>query len=544
MSDIEKDKLVESQGAVDSVVSSNTPEKPSKLSKFFFKDNHYEITKNYADVTLDLVQKNGGDVGELTPEKEKKLKRKLWLTIVPMVFLINATLFIDKDAITFASLLGVFDDMKITSADYNNIQTFFYVGYIAGQAPSHYLFQKIPMSKYVAGTLLSWAVLSFATLGCKSYAGMAVLRALLGFCESGITPCIEHTIAMFFTLEEQAVVNPVFWISCLGIDLPFAFYAYGLQYTTAWRPWKWYWLTIGIVSTLVGVFAFFFYPDNPAKSRFFTTEEKIHIINRVKKQSRSSIEQKTFKPHQFIEAIKDPISWLFFLFCLMNMLENSTTYQASTIYTSLGFNRLTTTLLIAVQTAFSITCAISGSFALSRFRKQSCIVAAVWMFPAFLGALLAITIPYDNKAGLLGGIFLTRSNGTAYIISLSLCQATAAGYTKKLTRTLLFMIAYSISNCLAPQMWNARFKPRYRVPWIIQIVFSWFLAPCVLLTIRYILSKRNKQRKNMMEEEAEEDSDYGYIDTVDENGKMVRERVDISMLDLTDLENKRFIYPL
>lgn len=31
-----------------------------------------EIEKKYADETYDLLQQNGGDVGELTPEKEKK----------------------------------------------------------------------------------------------------------------------------------------------------------------------------------------------------------------------------------------------------------------------------------------------------------------------------------------------------------------------------------------------------------------------------------------------------------------------------------------
>ncbi|EGV60910.1 hypothetical protein CANTEDRAFT_132545 [Yamadazyma tenuis ATCC 10573] len=499
--------------------------------------------ENYADVTLDLIQKNGGTVAELTPEKERKLKIKLWLTIVPIAFLVNATLFIDKDAVTFSSLLGLFDDMGISSPDYNNIQTFFYLGYFVGQAPSHYLFQRFPVSKFISATLAVWAILSFCTLGCKSYAGMAVLRFLLGAFESGITPCVEHTLAMFFTLEEQAFVNPVFWISCLGIDLPFAFVAYGLQYTTKWRPWKWYWLLIGIISSVVSVVVYFIYPDNPALSRLFTTEEKIHIIQRVKKQSRSSIEQKTFKKYQFVECLKDPISWLFVLFCLMNMLENSTSYQSSIIYTELGFGHLTSTLLIAVTTAFSISCACAGAFALSRFRKQSVFVAVVFTWPALLGAILAVSIPWDNKPGILGGIFMTRSNGTAYIISFSLCQTTAAGHTKKLTRTLLFMLAYAVSNMVCPQMWRTQYQPRYRIPWIMQMVFSWFLAPCCLLTIRYILSKRNKERRRLIEEEGE-DLDYGFIDSVDENGDLVKDKVDVSMLDLTDLENKRFIYPL
>lgn len=503
-----------------------------------------EIEKKYADETYDLLQQNGGDVGELTPEKEKKLVRKLWLTIVPTVFIVNATLFVDKDAISYSSLLGVFHDMGINKAKYNNIQTFFYVGYLVGQIPSHLLFQKIPISKYITLATAGWALISFCTLGCKSYAGMSVLRFFLGVVESGITPCIEHTISMFFTIEEQAYVNPIFWISCLGIDVPTGFIAYGLQFTTKWRPWKWYWLFVSILSTLVCILSYFFYPDNPATSVFFTTEEKIHIIRRIKKASKSAIEQKVFKKYQFIEAIKDPISWLFFLFCIMDMLENATTYQASIIYTSLGFSGLTSTLLMVVQNGFSTFCGICGSLALYTFKKQSCIVGAIFMVPAFVGAIIAISISYENKAGLLAGIFMTRTNGTAYIIGLSLSQATAAGYTKRLTRTVMFMLAYGIGNIVSPQMWRPQYSPRYRLPWIIQIVFSWFLAPGVLLLIRFILSRRNKERLTLLKEGTIDELDYGYIDSVDDEGTTVKRKVDVSMLDLTDLENLRFIYPL
>lgn len=166
------------------------------------------------------------------------------------------------------------------------------------------------------------------------------------------------------------------------------------------------------------------------------------------------------------------------------------------------------------------------------------------MVPAFVGAIIAISISYENKAGLLAGIFMTRTNGTAYIIGLSLSQATAAGYTKRLTRTVMFMLAYGIGNIVSPQMWRPQYSPRYRLPWIIQIVFSWFLAPGVLLLIRFILSRRNKEKLTLLKEGTIDELDYGYIDSVDDEGTTVKKKVDVSMLDLTDLENLRFIYPL
>ncbi|KAF6007848.1 hypothetical protein HII13_004522 [Brettanomyces bruxellensis] len=500
----------------------NTSETEEEQSKF-------EIKRKGADVTLDLISHSGDTIEPLTKEGEKKLKWKLWLTVLPLCFMVNATLFIDKDSISYSSLMGLWDDTGMNSADYNNVLTIFYVGYILGQIPSHYLFQRIPMSKFIVLTTALWSVLGYCMLGVKSY-------------KSGITPAVEHTLAMFFPLDEQAIINPIFWISCLGIDVPIGFIAYGLQFVKIWRPWKWFWLLVGIVSNIVCVFSYFYYPDNPATSKIFTVEERIHIIQRVKKSSKSSIEQKTFKKYQLIETLKDPITWLFVLFCFLQMLENSTTYQASIIYTQLGFNHLTTTLLMVVQNGFSTVCAIVGALLMSRFRKQSIYLACGLMSICFIGAILAITIPWDNKPGILAGIFMTRPNGTAYILAFSLAQATAAGYTKRLTRTALFMISYSISNIICPQMWNKRYQPRYVVPWLMQIIFSWFTAPIILLIIRYILNRRNKQRLAAIANG--EVPQYGYVDVTEENGTTHKKEVEISMLDLTDLENKNFIYPL
>ncbi|KAG7819866.1 hypothetical protein KL909_004615 [Ogataea angusta] len=104
------------------------------------------------------------------------------------------------------------------------------------------------------------------------------------------------------------------------------------------------------------------------------------------------------------------------------------------------------------------------------------------------------------------------------------------------------MVAYSVANFISPQLWQSEYAPRYIVSWSVQIVCSFTLCPLCLLVIRFILLRRNRQRLAAMENDDTED--YGYIDVKDDSGDVVRQKVDVSMLDLTDLENKKFIYPL
>jgi ACS family allantoate permease-like MFS transporter len=56
---------------------------------------------------------------------------------------------------------------------FNNLATFFYVGYLVSQLPHSYAFQKLPVAKYLASQMLIWAVLVGATAACKSYKALS-----------------------------------------------------------------------------------------------------------------------------------------------------------------------------------------------------------------------------------------------------------------------------------------------------------------------------------------------------------------------------------
>lgn len=52
------------------------------------------IEEKYADITLRLVEQYGDTVEPLTPEKERKLKYKLYLHVVLLILVINLVLFV------------------------------------------------------------------------------------------------------------------------------------------------------------------------------------------------------------------------------------------------------------------------------------------------------------------------------------------------------------------------------------------------------------------------------------------------------------------
>lgn len=408
--------------------------------------------------------------------------------------------------------------------------------------------QRLPLGKFVSGSIFLWSIIVFLHCTAKSYGALIPLRFFLGFCESVLVPAMEMTINMFFTPREVIRVQPIFWIACMGAPIPAGFIAYGLLFSksTAVLPWKFFMIITGGVSFLLAVYTWFFYPDNPTKAKFLTVEERIHTIRRVHAATKSSIEQKTFKPHQAWEAVRDPVSWLFTLAVFALMLSNNLAYQQNLLFLKIGVSNLGSTLVSAAGGGFSVLCCVLASVGLKYLPHRSAYWGTFWCLPAVAGGIGMVALDWDKKISLLACMLLAGNTfGITYIIALGWTSTSAGGYTKKLVRNVLWMGGYGVSNIISPQIWVAHDAPRYYGAWIAQIVISWVGTPLCMLAIHRILSKRNAERREWIrEQEAQGKKPVGIVEETDETGSVVKVEVDISLLDLTDLENKYFIYEL
>ncbi|KAK9365065.1 MFS transporter [Lipomyces kononenkoae] len=484
------------------------------------------VSKRAADVTLELVEKYGDSFEPLTRDAETRLRWKLYFWVVGLVGFVNLWLFIDKATLAYGSLLGIFEETGLTDTDYNNLNTLFYTGYIIAQAPGHYLIQRLPLGKFVAASIFIWSLIVFLHCTAKSYGALIALRFFLGFSESVLVPAMEMTIN--FTPAEAIRVQPIFWIACVGAPIPAGFIAYGLLFSkSSILPWKFFMITTGGASLLLAVYAWFYYPDNPAKAKFLSLEE-------------NSIEQKTFKPYQAREALKDPISWLFTLavFCLM--LANNLAYQQNLLFLKIGVSDLGSTLVSVAGGVFAVVCCLVATIGLKYLPNRSAFWGTFWCLPAVAGGIGM------GKISLLACMLLAGNTfGITYIVALGWTSTSAGGYTKKLVRNVLWMGGYGVSNIISPQIWVARDAPRYYGAWIAQIIVSWVGTPLCLLAIHWILSSRNRERREWIAaQEGLGNKPTGLVEESDDEGKLVNVEVDISLLDLTDLENKYFIYEL
>ncbi|EEB89917.1 hypothetical protein MPER_11939, partial [Moniliophthora perniciosa FA553] len=139
----------------------------------------------------------------------------------------------------------------------------------------------------------------------------------------------------------------------------------------------------------------------------------------------------------------------------------------------------------------------------------------------------------------IGAIYIVP-NILGFVLALSWVSTVTAGHTKKITVNAIMLCAYCIGNASAPFMWQAKYRPRNHVPWII-IGICYAACAVLLLLIRLLLSRENKRRDA---EPADDTYDDVWVERVNKDGKAEKVKVDKAFLDLTDKQNRDFRYVL
>ena len=79
------------------------------------------------------------------------------------------------------------------------------------------------------------------------------------------------------------------------------------------NQWQWLYIACTLLTIASLILFYLFFPDNPMTAWFLTEEEKLQVVKRVR-VNQNGIETKVWKKHQFIEAITDAKTWIFFLY--------------------------------------------------------------------------------------------------------------------------------------------------------------------------------------------------------------------------------------
>ncbi|EIW74735.1 MFS general substrate transporter [Coniophora puteana RWD-64-598 SS2] len=548
-------------------MSSESTSDVAKRRSFNEKENRENHGVSVSTREVDTgAQLAAGLEGELEPEEALRIRRKIDWHILPMMFMLYWVQFMDKTTLGSSAILGIEQDTHLSTTEYNWLGTVFYLSYLVFEYPQNLALQKFPVGKWMSINIFTWSVALACHAACTNFAGLLVVRLILGICEGSITAGFMIVSSMFYTRNEQTLrVGPDEWDGFGSLHIQ----------TNGFRPWQWYvhlhshapgdidsdlprlMIITGVITFILSVCYWFFFPDSPTNAWFLTKEERVKAVQRIK-ENQTGVENKHFKMDQYvfshgnrlfcllnsitrmIEALRDPKTWIFALFSALDNVPNSLTNQQQLIMASFGFSDLQTTLLSCVSGVVEICTIWTGVKIASRWPNSRAYVGAIYFIPTLIAIVLLNLLPWKDKVGLLFCQWATGINTTGFVIALSWIGNVTSGHTKKVVTNAIMLSAYCIGNAAGPFMWLQKYKPRNHVPWIVIAVCD-IACPLLLLLLRFLLARENKRRDV---EPADDTYDEVYIERVNEDGKVEQVRVDKEFLDLTDRQNRDFRYVL
>lgn len=188
-----------------------------------------------------------------------------------------------------ARIAGLEEDLRLKPSQYDWLVTAFYITYVSFEWMT-LLYRLIPAHVYMFVCVLSWG--GFAMLQCisTSFAGLLILRLLLGLSEAAFSPGLPFYLSFFYKREELAFRT--------GLLIAAAPLATSFAGSLAWlitslgqygpiAPWRLLFLLEGFPSVCIAFFVWVFIPDSPNTAGFLTTQEKKVAVLRLRHEQDS-----------------------------------------------------------------------------------------------------------------------------------------------------------------------------------------------------------------------------------------------------------------
>lgn len=234
--------------------------------------------------------------------------------------------YLDKTTLSYASIMGLKEDIHLVGDNYQWLASLFYFGYLTWEWPTVRLLQRLPIAKYSGFCVICWGVTLALFAVVHDFKGAAIIRFLLGAFESAVTPGWALITSQWYKRSGQGSRTGL-WFSFNGFAQIFGgVIAYGIAiggerdiYTI--QPWRILFILTGSLTFVLGIIFLIVVPDNQLKSRWLSETDRVLAVARVR-VNQQGIGNKHFKTYQFKEALMDPLAWAFAFYSIASNIPN------------------------------------------------------------------------------------------------------------------------------------------------------------------------------------------------------------------------------
>jgi MFS transporter, ACS family, tartrate transporter len=213
--------------------------------------------------------------------------RKVAWRLLPFLFLLYVVNILDRVNVGFARL-QMLDDLQMGERAYALGAGIFYIGYLIFEIPSNLILSRVGARRWIGRILISWGLITMATMAVRGPWSFYLLRISLGFAEAGFFPGIILYLTYWFPARERAKAVSLFrtgspLTGIVGAPLSGGILQY-LNQVGGLRGWQWLFLLEGIPAVVLGVIAMFYLTDRPERAHWLNEEERNWLSAQVRSE--------------------------------------------------------------------------------------------------------------------------------------------------------------------------------------------------------------------------------------------------------------------
>ncbi|CRG83191.1 Pantothenate transporter liz1 [Talaromyces islandicus] len=186
---------------------------------------------------------------------------------------------VDQYNINNAFVSGMKEDLGLFQNQLNYIQTAWSLGYMVGQIPSNIILSRARPRYWIPSLEVCWSVLTLSLSRCNHAYQFYIIRFLVGLCESGYYPGIQHSLGSWYRRDELGKRACILQ-TCSAVGQMVSGYmmsgVYHLGGYGGHKGWQWAYIIDGSISLPMAIAGFFLLPDVPEITKSWYLSEEVN----------------------------------------------------------------------------------------------------------------------------------------------------------------------------------------------------------------------------------------------------------------------------
>ncbi|KAF4496125.1 tartrate transporter [Fusarium agapanthi] len=200
---------------------------------------------------------------------QKRVLRKIDTRLLPILGCLYTIALVDRSNVAVARISGMDEDLDLAVGNRVSIVLMvFFIGYILFEIPSNAFIHKLGAANWLAFLAFAWGLVSLGIGFLNNWAGLAVLRALLGVFKAGFFPGCVYLVSSWYKRYEVQKRMAGFFLTASALSA----FANILIF-----------IVEGAITVVAGIGPWFIIVDfrDSDKNTFLTPEERAFVKERL-----------------------------------------------------------------------------------------------------------------------------------------------------------------------------------------------------------------------------------------------------------------------